>query len=588
MTVHSLRMATFMIIMLLVITSFPTAISSAAEATVTVISVLRRQEPITQYSTAASEIPTLDPQLATDSVSITPIENLFLGLTDADPLIPGQINPELATEWSSSDDGLVWTFTLRDDIPWVRLDPVSDDAKILRMVVAQDIEYGIKRACDPRLLSQYGDSTIRPIVAGCDDALSIPTADFTDADLDLIQVEALDDTTLQITLNYAAGYFLSQTAMWVYRPVHPETLEEFGDNWTEPGNITTNGPFMIDEWVRGVRRVYIRNPHLPADLFGPGNLERKVETVVQDLGTQFALFLDGKIDSTAIPVAELQSVLQDPQYNEQVVQVVQPATFFIAFAIDKPPFDNVHLRRAFSASVDRQAFVQEVVQGQGIAMIHFTPPGMFGAPPINEVGVGYNPEYAREQLELAGYAGCEGVPDVEVLVASSSGAAWAEYLSASVENELGCDQNLMTITQQEWGVFLETIDRDNPPEDRPNLWTLGWSPDYPDANNWVNDVLSCESIQNDTARPCSEVDDLIIQAAQESNSELRQEMYYRIEEMFFGEEGMHPIIPLYMPLSYALVRPYYTVPYETDGIFGGVHWNYRSIDQDGQRAMRGE
>jgi oligopeptide transport system substrate-binding protein len=222
-----------------------------------------------------------------------------------------------------------------------------------------------------------------------------------------------------------------------------------------------------------------------------------------------------------------------------------------------------------------------------VPMIHFTPPGMFGAPPINEVGVGYDPDFVRAELELAGYPNCEGFPDLEVVTYTGSPGQWAEFVAASAERELGCPANLFTIEQQEFSVLLQTVARDNPPEDRPNMWTLGWGPDYPDANNWVFDVLHCDSLQNDTARPCSEVDDLIVQAARESDPENRIEMYYRIEEMLFGRDGMHPILPLFMLLDYSLVRPWYDVPLETDGLFGGVHWDYRSIDQEMQLAARG-
>lgn len=562
----------------------PSGFAFASDSDVTLVSMIRQEEPVTWYNVDSAEISTLDPQLATDSVSIDAIENLFLGLTNVDALVPGNILPEIATSWSTSADGAVWTFNLRNDVPWVRWDPVNDSAEQLRMVTAGDIEYGIKRACDPRLLAEYG-YVVAGVVAGCQDTLNMDSAAFTDADRDLVQVTALDDVTLQITLAFPASYFLSQTTMWVYRPVPAEVIEEYGDNWTDPGNIVTNGPFVIDELVRGVRRVYMRNPFIPADLLGPGNVERIVTTIVEDGGTIFALYQDNQIDASGVPAAELQSILQDPAYADQLRQISQPTVFYFGFAFDKPPFDNANVRRAFAAVVDRNAFIQEVLQGRGIPMIHFTPPGMFGAVPINEVGVGYDPEYARAQMAEAGFENCAGFPNLEIVTYAAS-AAWAEFLSAALERELGCDPNLFTIEQQEFSVLLETVSYQNTPEERPNMWTLGWGPDYGDANNWVNDVLHCESTHNDFKRPCSEIDDLILQAMTESDSDARIEMYYQIEEGFFGPEGLYPIIPLYMRLLYNLVKPWYTGPFETDGIFGGDHWDYRAIDQAAQSAAR--
>jgi ABC-type transport system substrate-binding protein len=209
---------------------------------------------------------------------------------------------------------------------------------------------------------------------------------------------------------------------------------------------------------------------------------------------------------------------------------------------------------------------------------------MFGAPPINEVGVGYDPEFARSEMEAAGYPNCEGFPNIE-LVAYQGAGPWAEFLAASAERELGCDPAIMTVEQQEFSVLLETIDPRNAPEDRPNVWTMGWGPDYPDANNWVGDVLACEG-ENTFKRPCSEVDDLINQAAEESDQNTRVELYYRIEELFFGPEGDQPILPLFMRLDYALTKPWVTGPFDTDGLFGGAHLDWRTIDQAAQLAAR--
>jgi ABC-type oligopeptide transport system substrate-binding subunit len=422
------------------------------------------------------------------------------------------------------------------------------------------------------------------VILGCDEVSQKSVDDVTDADYDLVQVEAPDDATLIVHLKFSAGFFESQTPMWMYRPVPREVIEEFGDNWTDIGTIVTNGPFVMDELVRGVRRVYLRNPYIPADLVGPGNVERVVVTIVEDAGTVFALYQDNQIDRAGVPPAELQSVLNDPAYADQLSQTSDLTVFYFGFAHDKAPFDNVHARRAFSASVDRNAFVQEIRQNRGVPMIHLTPPGMFGAPPINEVGVGYDPEFARSEMEAAGYPNCEGFPNIE-LVAYQGAGPWAEFLAASAERELGCDPAIMTVEQQEFSVLLETIDPRNAPEDRPNVWTMGWGPDYPDANNWVGDVLACEG-ENTFKRPCSEVDDLINQAAEESDQNTRVELYYRIEELFFGPEGDQPILPLFMRLDYALTKPWVTGPFDTDGLFGGAHLDWRTIDQAAQLAAR--
>lgn len=574
------RLLPVTIVLMMVLAAVPTEFSLATTADGTLTTTQRQTQPVTWHGAVTQQLTTFDPQRAQDSLSIGAIEQLFLGLTNNDPLIPGNITPELATSWEVSEDGTQWTFTLRNDVNWVRWDPVNDTAEVIRPVTAYDAAYGIKRACDPRHGSFYTSVADR-IILGCDKMSKKPVNEVTDADYDLVEVEALDDTTLVVNLQYSAGYFFSMTPMWMLRPVPQEIIEEHGDEWTNVGTIVTNGPFVLDEYVRGVRRVFLRNPHLPDDVRGPGNVERVVVSVVQDAGTTFALFLDGQIELSGVPSAEVQAIRSDPQFAEQLIQKPEPIVSYYAFAHDKPPFDNVHVRRAFSAMINRETLISEIRQGGGVPMIHLTPPGMFGAPPINEVGVGFNPEYAAEQMELAGYPNCEGFPTIEV----NAGAGFGEFLAASAEVVLGCDRDVFTLSDVGFAVLLQWIDPRNAPEDRPHMWTLAWKPDYGDANNWVGDLLHCEA-ENAYKRPCSEVDDLIDRAAREPDADTRLELYYRIEELFFGPGGEHPIIPLDTSLSLILRQPWADVPIATDGIFGAMHYDWRSIDQEMQAAGR--
>lgn len=583
----SLRLApAIALLVALVVSLVPSGVTWADDASITFTANYRQDVPVQVDASSTSEISTLDPALAEDNVSINPVENLFLGLTDVDP-ITNAINPELATTWEFNEDGTVWTFTLRDDVMWMRYDPASGEAEVLRPVVADDFVFGIKRACDSRLGSLYG-TIAAGVIAGCDVVINTPAEETSDELVygDTTQVSAPDDQTLVITLQFPAGYFFSMTSMWMLRPTYREAIEEFGDEWTAAGNIVTNGPFFLEENVRGVRRVFVRNTSLPADLYsGAGNIERLVTTVIEDQGTTFALYQDDQLDISGVPAAEIQNILSDPEYNDQLKSIFDFVVYYFGFAYDKPPFDNVHARRAFSAIIDREAFIQQIVQGRGVPMIHFTPPGMAHSAPINEIGVGYDPEYAREQLAEAGYPGCEGFPNIDMIAYSGAGT-WAEFWAAAAERDLGCDPGLINVEQLEFSVLLEVTEPTTPTQDRPNTWTLGWGPDYPDANNWVHDVLGCD-VANRFNRPCNEVDDLMAQAARESDPDVRSELYAEIESAFFGPEGEFPIAPIYLRSVYALVKPWYTGPFETDGNIGGAHYGAYNVDMAAKLAARG-
>jgi oligopeptide transport system substrate-binding protein len=574
-----------MMVFALVAAVMPSDLALASDSSVTITAQYQADELVVLNIASTEDIPSLDPGIASDSVSIPPIENLFHGLTDYDPLT-SQVVPELATSWSVTPDGLTWTFNLRDDVMWYRYDPASDTADALRAVTAQDVVFGIKRACDPRLGGYYGTIAAR-VIAGCNTVNQAPSNEVTDELVygDTTKVSAPDDTTVVIELQFAAGYFFSMTPMWMLRPIHQETIDEFGDNWTEPGNITTNGPYFIKENTRGVRRIFVRNSNHNPELDYGGNIDVIEVRIIEDGGTIFSLYLDEQLDVSGVPGADLQNILGDPNYQNQLLQTFTLGVFYFGFAFDKAPFDNVHARRAFSAILDRAAFVEQVEQGLGVPMIHFTPPGMAHAPPINEVGVGFDPEYAVAQLAEAGYPNCEGFPNVDI-VTWSGGDTWTEYWAAAAEEHLGCDPDLFTVEQLAFEVMLELISADTPTQDRPNAWTLGWLPDYGDANNWVGDVLACNS-DNAFLRPCSEIDDLIEAAARESDPAIRTQLYRDIEEAFFGLNGEYPIAPIFMQVSFSLIKPWYTGPFETDGIFGGAHWDTRNIDMSAKLAARG-
>jgi oligopeptide transport system substrate-binding protein len=551
-------------------------------------------EPVTIYGVNAEVVPSWDPQVASDSVSIPVIENLFLGLTDVDPQTT-KIRPELATSWEVNEAGDVWTFTVRNDVPWVRYDPTTQEVVDTgEKVTAADIEYGMKRSCDPRLGATY-TAIAAALLKGCDVVAALDPTAVTDADFDQIGVKALSDTQLEVTTQGVLGFFESTTPFWIFRPVPKATIEEFGDKWTDVGNYVTNGPFVLSELDPNVNRVFIANPFYPDDInddYG-GNIERVSTVVITDGNTQFSLYLNNQIDSGPAPAAELDRIRQDAELSTQLIQGITLSTFYFAFAQDKEPFDKVEVRRAFSAVVDRNAFVQDVRNGRGIPIAHFMPPGILGAVPVNEVGVGsadnlgFDPEYAKAQMEAAGFPGCEGLPDITIAVYQGA-EAWAEFLQNGVNTHL-CDSATpanISIEALEFGVLLQAVEKTRPTAERPQMWTLGWGADYPDGHNWMHDVLGCNS-QNPFLRPCDATDELIDEAAKETDSAKRVELYAQTEEQFFGEEGSFPIIPLYIATAFSLVKPWYTGFFDTDGLFGGPHWNSRKIDQEAQLAARG-
>ena len=546
-------------------------------------------EPVTLYGYDTSDIPEIDPQIAEDTTSINAIENIFVALTNYD-LETTEIVPEAATSWEISEDGLTYTFVIRTDIPWVKHNPITNEVTQEvdadgnpRFVTANDFVYGIKRACDPNTGGYYS-SVVAPLILGCADVFNAEDPSAVPQELvDAIGVTAPDPGTLVIQLENPTSFFMSMTPMWVLVATPQWAIEAYGEDWTEAGTIVTSGRYVLAEWVHNVRRTFLRNPMMPADMAGSGNIERRIVTVVPDVTTGYSLWLNGQVETSGIPDPELEAHLA--AYPDETIQIADLAVFYIAFRQSKPPFDDVRVRRAFSAAFDRATFVQEVRRGQGLPMRHFAPPGIFGAPPIDEIGVGFDPEFAAAQLAEAGYPGCAGFPQIS-LVAYSGAAnlSWIEFAQANWSENLGCDPSLIQISQLPFSELLAATAGDVPDESAPHIWTLGWGPDYADENNWVGDVLWCGNPENRMKRTCGEVDTLIEEARLETDPATRIEMYAQIEEMFFGPEGEMPFAPIFLRIAYQGAHSWYSF---TPALFGGNQiYNY-SIDQEAQLAARG-
>jgi len=547
--------------------------------------------PITYFGTSQTDIPTLDPQVASDVVSINNIESLFMNLTNYD-LETAEVVPEAATSWEISDDGLTYTFTLRTDIPWVNHNPVTgettqevDDDGNPRWLVAQDFVNAMHRSCNADLGSYYS-TVIAPQILGCEATLFADDPEaLTQEDYDAIGIVALDDATLEITLAFPASFFLSMTPMWTLAAIPQWAIDEHGDDdeandWIEAGFIVTNGRYVLSEWVHGVRRTLIRNPLVPADMAGGGNIEIFITNVVPDVATSYNLWLAGEVAQSGIPDPELQAHLE--QFPDETDQIADLAVFYIGFAHDTPPFDDANVRAAFSAAFDRVTYLQDIRQGQGLPMRHFAPPGIFGAPPIDEVGVGFDPEFAAAKLAEAGYPNCDGFPQVTLIgYSGASTLAWIEFAQANWSGNLGCSTDILQIEQLTFAELLAATEQDVPVEDRAHMWTLGWGPDYADENNWVGDVLWCDGSTR-TNRPCTVNDDLIVQAREESDPAVRIELYRQIEEGFFGPDGEFPFAPIFLRIGFVARHSWLT---RIPALFGGDQLYTWVIDEDMRMEM---
>jgi ABC-type oligopeptide transport system substrate-binding subunit len=536
------------------------------------------------YITA--NIPVLDPQAAEENVSIDYIENLFVTLTQYDP-VSGQIVPEAASSWTVDNSGLVYTFQIRPDISWVKHDPATGTIKqdtvggSPRFVTANDFVNGIRRACNPNFGSYYS-SVIAPVINGCADVLYYPDpANIPPALINAIGASAPSPTTLRVELEFPAAYFLTMSSMWTLSAVPQWTINTHGSSWTAPGNIVTNGRYAITEWVSNNYNLLERNPWTPAPLFGSGNVFRVVTSIGPDVSTGYALWLNNEVDISAIPSNELQNHLNS--FPNETDKIPDQSVFFFGFRTTKFPFTDLQVRRAFSAAINRTALISQVYQDQALPMIHFAPPGIFGAPPIDQVGVGFDVAFAQAQLASAGYPGCAGFPTITLMgYTGQSTLNWIQFAKDQWTANLGCNPNSIQIVQVPFSELLQATDYNTPDDQAPHMWTLGWGPDYNDENNWVGDVLWCQNSPR-SRRACTATDDLIVQARQETNPVARIALYAQIEGAFFGPTGEFPMAPLWARASFLARHSWIE---RTPVLFGGDQWYEWNVDWPAKLAAQ--
>ncbi len=524
----------------------------------------------TLYSALFGEgdVPTLDPSLAEDTTSIQVGKELFIGLTHLNEET-GAVNPGMAKEWKVSDDGKVYTFSLRDDVAWVQYNPdsgkveqVTDDNGKVRIVNAHDFVYGIRRTQNPATASNYAYvnwgylKNAQAIAGGSDQGEADPLY----GKVDELGVKALDDYTLEITLERPAVFFLGIASMWINWAQPQWLIDAQGDNWIEPGVIQSYGPYVLGEWTHDASLTLIANPFWPGTDAIPKPSIKYVNFTMLDETPSFANYEAGLADVAKAPLTELDRIRADPELSQQLKTPPDLCTYYYGFNVEKPPFDDVNVRKAFSWAIDRTSVVENVAKGGQVPARWFERPGLTAAPSPDlgdDFGppVTADPAKAKEFLAASKYGGPEGLPEVTLMVNQVEGhVKIAEAIQQMWKENLGVDVNLVT---QEWKVFLDTLDNDPP-----QVWRLGWCYDYPDADNFATVFLK-DSGNNHTMWSNAEYEALIDQAAAESDEAKRHDLYVQADKILVEDDAA--IAPIYWYTLVEVTKPYVERTYGTGG-----------------------
>ncbi len=446
----------------------------------------------------------------------------MVGLTEFDKdLKPA---PVIAKSWEFQDGGKKIVFHLRDDVQW------SDGKKVR----AQDFEYSWKRLLNPKTASQYAY-----ILFDVANAQEYNEGKVKEASS--VGVQARDDQTLIVTLRHPASYFLAITTFEVTYPQRQDIIEKFDTRWTEPGNIVTNGPFRLQTWRHENQIELSANPTF---FRGKPTLEKVTMYMVNEKTTAVTMFEQGNldfIDDHSIPPLDKPRLSKMPGYK----LVPQLRGEYYAFAVDRKPFDNPQVRKAFAMAIDRDV-LPKILQGGQTPATSWVPPGMLAHNP--EIGLKFNPDEARRLLKEAGYPDGKGLPPIVLgyntdeekkLVAEAIQSMWQKHLGVVVK-----------IENQEWKVFLKKLQTDPFP-----VFRSGWGADYPDPDNFMK-LFTSNSGNNHGRWKNSRYDQLLELAARELDAKKRSQLYDDAQKMLTETDAA--IVPLYWKAEATMLNPKFT------------------------------
>ena len=463
---------------------------------------------------------TIDPGQVTDTYGAFLAQNLFEGLTVWDPQAL-TVKPGVAESWEVSPYPRVYTFHLRADARW------SDGTP----VVAGDFVASWLRVLDPA--NEAGFATLLYVIDG---AREIHTGEA--ADVSGFGARAEDDHTLVVTLEAPAAHFLELTADAMMLPVNPECVKKHGWTWTLPGNIVVNGPFQLATWKPNDRLILERNPEYwdagSVQLARVIALTAPPETGLLDAYEAGRVHWTGFAGDT-LEVDRWPEVATDPGYREHRTL----HTGYLIFNTRRWPFDDVKVRQAFAAAVDRG---RVAAHGQREATEQLVPAGLTGydTPP----GIAQDADRARGLLAEAGYPRGEGFPAVEIAVDRQAANVSAMREVATIwTEELGVD---VRVYEREWRVHDEIVKGG-----RFDVARGAWVADYPDPMNFL-EIYRSDSQLNFPGYVDPIFDAFVEEAQQTSDTGSHDRLLHSAEARLLEQV---PIVPLYHEVSRSLVAP---------------------------------
>src|SRR5699024_9894582 len=480
----------------------------------------------------------LDPSIGFDNISWAPLNNLMEGLTRLNE--DSVADEGVAEDWDISDDGLTYTFHLREDAKWSNGEPVT----------AEDFEYAWKYMLDPETASEA--AFLGYFIEGAE------AYNQGEGDADDVAITPVDDNTLEVVLTAPTGFFLDLITNPAFFPIHKETAEENPKWHAEADTFVANGPFVLEEWEHDSKMLFKKNEeYWDADEVKLDGVEW---AMVNDSNTSYQMYESGDLDVGSIP-AEMSDQLID---GDDVRIGEQGGLEFFRFNITEEPFTNKKIRQAFAYAVNREDIAEYVVKNRVEPAFGYISPGFTG-PDGSDFREGngdlvtFDPDKAKDLLaEGMEEEGWDELPEVTLSFnTSDTNKAVAEAIQDMFNDNLDIEVKLENL---EWNVFS-----DAQVANELQLSRSSFINDYSDPVNFLESFIT-DSMMNRTGFSSEEYDELIQKSKTETDEAQRWEHMYEAERML-AEEMMA------MPIRY-----YNNVTLEKDGVTGIIRHAVGYVD----------
>ena len=474
-----------------------------------------------------AEVQSLDPHKIEGVPESNVNRDLFEGLLVTD--VDGHPAPGVAEKWENKDFK-VWTFHLRKDAKWSDGTPVT----------AEDFVYSWQRLANPNTASPYASYLQYGHIANIDDIIAgkKPVTD--------LGVKAIDANTFEVTLSEPVPYFYKLLVHPSVSPVPKSAVEKFGEKWTQPANIVTNGAYKLKDWVVNERMVLERNPQYW------DNAKTVINQVtylpISSEVTDVNRYRSGEIDMTYnnMPIELFQKLKKEIPKEVHVDPYL--CTYYYEINNQKAPFTDVRVRTALKLALDRDIIVNKVKNQGDLPAYSYTPPYTDGMKLVEPEWFKWSQEKRNEEakklLAEAGYTADKpltfsllyNTSDLHKKLAIAVASIWKKNLGANVKLE-----------NQEWKTFLDTRHQGTF-----DVARAGWCADYNEPTSFLNTMLSDSS--NNTAHYKSPAFDKIIgDTLKVTDDAQRAELYAKSEEQLDKDSA---IVPVYYYVNARLVKPW--------------------------------